>query len=348
MPSSPKTPRRPAKPPSLASVARAAGVSAAAVSLVLGGRHRDYGLSQETAERIKAAAKKQGYQRPTRRRGPPRLHVVHFEDLVRMDERGLGASVLHPLMDALASRGWLASVDAQLPEDPSAPGAALLSATAVVVPVNHGFDTAATALVRAAVAGGVQPVVLGRIIPDVTAIQVDGDQEGGGRLAAEHLVALGHRRIAVVGGIAGDPHSEARLAGFAAAAKKAKVEAWGDGGFTVAGAHRLVAQRLASVGKGARPTAIFCASDRMALGALLALREAGLRVPDDVSLVGFDDQAEFADVAPGFTTVRLVADGAGQRLAALLDPATAPSSEHLVLPARLVARGSTAAPGNLP
>jgi DNA-binding LacI/PurR family transcriptional regulator len=86
----------------------------------------------------------------------------------------------------------------------------------------------------------------------------------------------------------------------------------------------------------------------MALGALLALREAGLAVPHDISLVGFDDQAEFADVAPGFTTVRLVADGAGQRLAALLDPATTPSSEHLILPARLVARGSTAAPRNLP
>ncbi len=347
MPSFPKAPRRPAKPPSLASVARAAGVSSAAVSLVLGGRHRDYGLSQETAERIKAAAQKQGYQRPTRRRGPPRLHVVHFEDLVRMDERGLGASVLHPLMDALATRGWLASVDAQLPDDPTAPGSALLSATAVVVPVNHGFDAAATALVRAAVAGGVQPVVLGRIIPDVTAIQVDGDQHGGGRLAAEHLISLGHRRIAVVSGIAGDPHSEARLAGFAAAAaRKATIDVWGNGGFTVAGAHRLVAQRLAQ--KCARPTAIFCASDRMALGALLALREAGLTVPGVVSLVGFDDQAEFADVAPGFTTVRLVADGAGQRLAALLDPATTPSSEHLILPARLVVRGSTAAPRKLP
>jgi LacI family transcriptional regulator len=338
----PKVPKRVVKPPSLASVAHAAGVSTAAVSLVLGGRHRDYGLSHETAERIRAAASAQGYQRPTRRRGPPRLHVVHFEDLVRMEERGLGISVLHPLMDALATRGWLASVD---PHMPPVPGAALLSATAVVVPVNHGFDQAASALVAAAVAGGVQPVVLGRILPGVTAIQVDGDQDGGGRLAAEHLIGLGHRRIALVGGITGDPHSEARLASFTAAARKTKVERWGDGGFTVAGAHRLVAGRLAG---GARPTAIFCASDRMALGALLALREAGLSVPGDVSLVGFDDQAEFANVAPGLTTIRLDADGAGQRLAALLDPATTPSSEHLVLPARLVTRGSAGMPKGSP
>lgn len=342
MPSLPKVSKRPAKPPSLASVARVAGVSTAAVSLVLSGRHKDYGLSHETAKRIKSVADQQGYQRPTRRRGPPRLHVVHFEDLVRMEERGLGVSVLHPLMDALATRGWLASVDPQLPTMPSA---TLLAATAVVVPVNHGFDQAAAALITAAVAGGVQPVVLGRILPGVTAIQIDGDQAGGGRLAAEHLIALGHRRIALVGGIAGDPHSEGRLAGFTAATRKAKIERWGDGGFTVAGAHRLVTERLE---KNMRPTAIFCASDRMALGALLALREAGLSVPGDVSLVGFDDQAEFANVAPGLTTVRLDAEGAGQRLAALLDPATTPSSEHLILPARLVVRGSTAAPRNIP
>ncbi len=341
--------RRPAKPPSLASVARAAGVSAAAVSLVLSGRDRDYGLSTETAARVRAAATAQGYQRPTRRRGPPRLHVVHFEDLVRMEERGLGASVLQPLMAALAARGWLASVDARLPDDPAAPGAAVLSASAVVVPVNLGYDAAAGALVRAAAAGGVQAVVLGRILPDVTAIQIDGDQEGGGRLAAEHLLALGHRRIALVGGVSGDPHSAARLAGFSAAARlatpRAALEQWGEGGYSVAGAHRLVAARLAA---GDRPTAIFCANDRMALGALLALREAGVAVPGQVSLVGFDDQAEFAAVAPGLTTVRLDAEGAGQRLALLLDPATAPSAEHIILPARLVVRGSTASPGKKP
>src|SRR5579862_8412701 len=145
---------RPHKPPSLATVARAAGVSTASVSLVLGGRHRDYGISQSTAERVRAAAAAQGYQRTTRRRGPPRLHVVHFEDLVRMEERGLGGSVVHPLMDALAERGWLASVDTRMPSDPERPGAEVLSASALVVPVNLGADEAAARLVAAAAHGG--------------------------------------------------------------------------------------------------------------------------------------------------------------------------------------------------
>jgi DNA-binding LacI/PurR family transcriptional regulator len=330
-------------PPSLATVARAAGVSTASVSLVLGGRHKDYGLSSETAERIRSVAAQQGYQRPSRRRGPPRLHVVHFEDLVRMEERGLGASVLQPLMDALAARGWLASVDTRLP---AVAGGDLLSASAVVVPVNHGFDEAAGRLVRSAAASGVQPVVLGRIGDRFAGIQVDGDQFGGGRLAAEFLLGQGHRQIGLVGGIAGDPHSEARLAGFlGTAARTAKAELWGDGGFTIAAAHRLVAARLAG---GARPTAIFCASDRMALGTLLALREAGLAVPKDVSLVGFDDQAEFAQVAPGLSTIRLVSEDIGTRIAALLEPSSPLKSERLQMTARLMVRGSTSAPRTSP
>lgn len=330
-------------PPSLASVAKAAGVSTAAVSLVLSGRHKDYGLSQDTAERIKAVADKQGYQRPTRRRGPPRLHVLHFEDLVRMDDRGLGGSVLHPLMEALAVQGWTASIDTRLPDEATPE---LLSASAVVIPVNHGFDAQAKKLAQAAAKAGVQPVMLGRIMDGLTAIQIDGDQHGGGRLAAEFLLGQGHRHIALVAGIAGDPHSEARITGFLSTAQRSgKIERWGHGNFTVADAHRLVASQLT---KGSRPTAIFCVSDRMALGALLALREAGLAVPRDVSLVGFDDQAEFANVGPGLSTIRLVADGIGAQLATLLEPATTPSSERLLLSARLMVRGSTAVPRNTP
>jgi LacI family transcriptional regulator len=326
-------------PPSLASVAKAAGVSTAAVSLVLSGRHKDYGLSADTAERIKAIADQQGYQRPTRRRGPPRLHVLHFEDLVRMEERGLGASVLHPLMETLATHQWTASIDTRLPEEPTQE---LLSASAVVIPVNHGFDAAAKKLAQAAAKAGVQPVLLGRMMDGVTAIHVDGDQHGGGRLAAEFLLGQGHRHIALVAGVAGDPHSEARLAGFLGTAQRtAKVERWGHGNYTVAEAHHLVAAHLA---KGARPTAIFCVNDRMALGALLALREAGLTVPRDVSLVGFDDQAEFANVAPGLSTIRLVADGVGIHLASLLAPTTPPATHRVLLTARLMVRGSTAPP----
>jgi LacI family transcriptional regulator len=81
---------------------------------------------------------------------------------------------------------------------------------------------------------------------------------------------------------------------------------------------------------------------------LLALREAGRSVPDEVSLMGFDDQAEFVEVAPGITSIRLVAEGVGMRLAALLDPTTPPQAARLILPPRLMVRRSTAIPRGLP
>jgi DNA-binding LacI/PurR family transcriptional regulator len=260
-----------------------------------------------------------------------------------MEERGLGSSVLHPLIEKLSKHGWQVSIDMRLPHEPSSE---FLNASAVVIPVNHGYDTNAKALVKAATQAGVQPVVLGRVFPNVAAIQVDGDQIGGGRLVADYLLGQGHRHIALIGGVPGDPHSEARQKGFSDSSEAAaKIERWGDGLYTIADAHRLVTQRLA---EGRRPTAIFCVSDRMALGALLALREAGLSVPHDVSLIGFDDQAEFVSISPRLSTVRLVSDGVGEQLAGMLAPATTPSRQELILSARLILRGSTAAPKDTP
>lgn len=326
--------------PSLASVARSAGVSTAAVSLVLGGRHRDYGLSEDTATRVRSIAEAQGYQRPSRRRGPPRLHVVHLADLLRMDARGTGGAVLQPLLEALAAQGWHTTVDPHLPTAGAGLGTEVLGAAAVLIPVNIGFDEAALALARQATAAGVQTVLLGRRTPGLAAIQVDGDQEAGGRLAAEHLLGLGCRRIALIGGVAADAHTAARIAGFqAVCGRQVQATVWGDGHYTIDGAYRLTAQRLA--GKD-RPQAIFCCNDRMALGALLALREAGLAAPDDVALMGFDDEADFVAVAPGLTSVRIEAQGAGARLAALLEPGRPPRTAVLALPPRLVPRASTA------
>lgn len=210
----------------------------------------------------------------------------------------------------------------------------------MLIPVNHGFDEQVRALAHLAAAGGAQPVLLGRFLPDVPAIRIDGDQQAGGALAAEHLLGLGHRRIAVMGGDHADPHSIARLAGFTAACATRGVipESWGDADYSTAGGHRLASARLHA---GSRPTAIFCCNDRMALGTLLALREAGLSVPQ-TSLVGFDDDEECTSVTPGITSIRFDSAGVGARVAALLDPTSAPRSEHVVLPARLIARGSSA------
>jgi DNA-binding LacI/PurR family transcriptional regulator len=151
----------------------------------------------------------------------------------------------------------------------------------------------------------------------------------GAQLAAEHLLALGHRRFALR---CGDSVTQReRLAGFrdAIASAHARWEAPEDLGAA------LVADQ--------RPTALLAGSDQLALGALEAARDAGLVVPHDLSIVGFDDIPGAAWSVPALTTVRQPLLRKGEIAGRLLTtPATA--GREVVLPVELVVRGSTARP----
>lgn len=148
-------------------------------------------------------------------------------------------------------------------------------------------------------------VVLGERLSAVTSISVDNVR--GGRLAAKHLVGLGHRRIALVEGhtqidVAHDVPVE-RSEGFRDALRTAGIRLptiyERDGDFTIAGGHRAM-RELLSLAKP--PTAVFLMSDEMAFGALQAIRESGLTPGTDVSIIGFDDHPVSESL--GLTTVR--------------------------------------------
>jgi DNA-binding LacI/PurR family transcriptional regulator len=151
----------------------------------------------------------------------------------------------------------------------------------------------------------------------------------GARLAAEHLLALGHRRFALLCGESVTQRE--RLAGFreAIAAANARWETPED----LAGA--LVADE--------RPTALLAGSDQLALAALQTARDAGLVVPHDLSIVGFDDIPGAAWAVPALTTVRQPLLRKGEIAGRLLTTAAAAGRE-VVLPVELVVRGSTARP----
>jgi len=198
------------------------------------------------------------------------------------------------------------------------------------------------------------PVVLVDVERDHDLPGIFVDDEHGGRLAGEHLLALGHERIAFLGD-APDPafgftSGARRRAGFTAA-----LAAGGrplDPALTVTGPYgrelaRALAAELLARPAGAAPTAVFAASDEQALGVLEAARAAGLAVPDELSVVGFDD-VELADWA-GLTTIRQRLRDSGARGAELLlellsdvPPAEPPQREELDL--ELVVRASTAPP----
>lgn len=187
--------------------------------------------------------------------------------------------------------------------------------------------------------------------PDVTSLsRVVVDDVAGGRLATEYLLSLGHRRIAFVGDLSDNAFhfiwSRDRLRGYRQALEAAGVAPapayCAEGEPSLAGARSLARAMLASAD---RPTAIVAANDIRAAGVLEAAREIGLRVPEDLSVIGYDD-IEVAEIV-GLTTVRQPLYLSGQRgMQLLLDGLRDPSAEpvHEILPLDLVVRSTTASP----
>ncbi len=137
------------------------------------------------------------------------------------------------------------------------------------------------------------------------------DNLGGAVAAVEHLLAQGRERIVHIGGPSGNLEARERQAGYVqamtAAGREPTVVA---GAFTQASGHEAAQALLA---EGVRPDAIFAANDMMAVGALLALQDAGVRCPEDVAVVGFDDVPIAALVRPALTTLRIEIAEMGRR-----------------------------------
>jgi len=192
---------------------------------------------------------------------------------------------------------------------------------------------------------GMAMVCIGRRPVHPHADEVSTDTNAGARAAVVHLAALGHRRIGFIGGQISRGVAMGRLAGYrqglADAELPADVSLVREGELDEDSGRR---ETLALLSLPLPPTAVFCVNDRTAFGALAALAERGRRVPEDVSVVGFDDIPLAALIRPALTTVRQPAHELG-RLAAtfLLGRIAHPETPHQrsVLPCQLVARQSS-------
>jgi DNA-binding LacI/PurR family transcriptional regulator len=147
---------------------------------------------------------------------------------------------------------------------------------------------------------------------------VDVDNVAGGREATEYLIAAGRRRIATITGPSDMPAGVDRLRGWREALADADLPEGPveDGRFTAEGGADAMRRMLARAGD--RPDAIFVASDLMARGAMQVLEGAGLRVPDDVAVVGFDDSPVATEVVPALTTLRQPSRMQGEQMASVL------------------------------
>ena len=175
------------------------------------------------------------------------------------------------------------------------------------------------------------------------AVVVDADNRAGGAAAVGHLLSIGRRRLAVLTGPQDMSSGRDRLDGArdalatAGLDREALVVAFGD--YSEESGVRAMREVLDA---GLVPDAVFAASDLMAVGALRVLREAGLRVPDDVALVGFDDSPLCRHTDPALTSVNQQVEEMGRVMADLLLARIAGETvpPQTVLPTRLVVRAS--------
>jgi DNA-binding LacI/PurR family transcriptional regulator len=336
--------------PRIADVAREAGVSKTAVSFAFNSPDR---LAPETALRIREIADQLGYtphpvarmltQRQTLTIGvltPQALSVIFSNPFFGAFSEGVAGAAeasgyaLHfisPLHGSLAGAMSRATVDG-------------------VVAIGLSDDHPEVEQIRRA---GV-PIVLvdSTALPEHGSVEID--DVGGARAAAEHLIALGHRNVLVIGveppapEVAIDPDgvTSRRLRGyreaFAAAGMDIPDESVVVGPASIDGG---IAALNRAWEDGMRPTGVLAMSDAMAIGAMRALRDMRLTIPGDVSVVGFDDIDLAPHVDPPLTTVhqpiRRKGEEAVRLLLAVVQRRELTSPEHRRLETRLIVRGST-------
>ncbi|MEU7644550.1 LacI family DNA-binding transcriptional regulator [Streptomyces huasconensis] len=327
----------------ISEIAREAGVSVPTVSRVVNGRSD---VSPATRARVEDLLHRHGYRR---RPGSPATRAALL-DLVFNDldspwaveiirgveevahEQGVGTVVSAIHDRAGAARRWMTNLRARASDG-------VILVTSVLEPGLHDeLRRLGVPLVVIDPAGS----------PATQAPTVGATNWAGGMAATEHLVGLGHRRIGFIEGPRRLLCSRARLDGYRAALDGAGVavddelvvpgDFYHESGFTAM-------NRLLELTEP--PTAVFAASDQMALGAIEALRQRGLRVPEDMSVIGFDDLPEVRWSSPPLTTVRQPLSDMGKLAArAVLDLArsVAPASPRVELATELVIRASTAQP----
>ena len=331
-----------AQPLTIAQLAELAGVSTATISKVVNGRSE---VAPETRALIERLIREHGYRRQRRNVGPAALVELVFHalegdypiEIIKgarrvAREHGLAVVVSEPDHHDIPGRGWIEDVLSRRPTG--------------VIAVFSGLTDAQ----RDQLATRDIPLVLldpsgdpGQRVPSVGA-----GNWSGGLSATRHLLELGHRRIAIITGPDYALSSRARLDGYRAALDSAGVPIDPDlicrGDFLIEGglaqAHRLL--RLPDP-----PTAIFATNDGQATGVYHAAHELRLRIPDDLSVVGFDDLPPVQWITPPLTTIRQplteMAAVATGMLVKLAQGEPLPQ-RRVELGTDLVVRGSTAPP----
>ena len=338
--------------PNLSALAASLKLSPSTVSRVLSGQAERFRISPATRERVLAEAAKSGLVVNAVARGL-RLRTTQTLGLVIPD-------VSNPFFAALArqiehqarARGYsVLLADSQESVEVEAEAVRLMGGRRVDGLILAPVGTASRAAL-APLATALPVVLVDRVLPGFAGPSVTADNFAGARDATRLLLARGHRRIGCLQGRPDSSVQEERLRGHQAALAEAGIAL--DPALLRGGLHAPDAGRSGIEAwfgaRGVAPTAVLAFGNLLALGALQALRRLGLGVPEEVSLIAFDDQPWTELTAPPLTTVaqpvEALAEVAMQRLFERLQAGTepAPGASSEVLPVYLIERESVAAP----
>ncbi|MCK7592706.1 LacI family DNA-binding transcriptional regulator [Pseudomarimonas salicorniae] len=335
-------------------IAYQAGVSQSTVSRALRGSPL---VSAETRKRIQAIAKQLNYKVDKNASNLRRQHSVTLALLLFEDATSDAAlvnpfflSMLGSITRACAREGYDLLISfQQLSDDWHADFQDSHKADGLILLGYGDFEVARHKLEKL-VEQGTQFVYWGAVEPGQPGISVGCDNVQGGRAVTEHLLSLGRRRIAFVGDASPHcpeffdryrGHCEALRAAGVPVVPALQVEAMDSSEKLGHAAVRMLQER------GQKFDAVFAASDLLAIGAMRALEESGLRVPEDVAVVGFDDIPVAAFASPPLTTVQQDTRAAGEVLVQrLLQLIRGEPSESTMLPARVIVRRSCGQPGD--
>ncbi|WP_133743518.1 LacI family DNA-binding transcriptional regulator [Actinorugispora endophytica] len=334
----------------LEQVARHAGVSLATASRVINGSTRQVG--EKLRERVTASARELGY-----------LANASAQTLARNTSSLVGL-IVHDISDP-----YFSSIAAGVTNRAEEEGLVVVLGTTGRAPQRetHLLSTLRAHRARAVVLVGSRSIdeesnrrlaaEIGMFAKQggrVTCVSQEGlpadtvvpDNHNGAAALARYLISQGHRRFAILAGPTDLRTARDRLDGFHAALSGAGIELAHHnvvhGAFTRDGGYESTRRLLAA---GTDATCLFVVNDVMATGAMAALRDAGLRVPEDLSVAGFDDIPTLRDLTPALTTVRLPLEWMGEeaaRLALREEPADEP--RVISVNGEVVARDSTAPP----
>ncbi len=327
----------------LAEVAKQVGVSEATVSRVL---NEKPGVSEATRQAVLTALDVLGYERPSKLRGErarlvglflPELQNPIFPAFGEVVGGGLAQNGYTPVLCTQTVGGISEADNVELLLQQHVSGVVFVGGqyTQQDAPHDHYARLAELRL---------PTVLVNAPVSDLSFATVSTDDAVAIELAWSHLVQLGHRRIGLVLGPADHIPSQRKLA---AAERIAQVTGVPLPAEQVVHSHYSLEAGQAATARllTSGVTAVICASDPLALGAIRAVRRAGKNVPDDVSVVGFDDSALMNSIDPPLTTVRQPIEPMGRMvielLVAQLSGTAAPAEEYLFEP-ELVVRGSTA------